>query len=239
MGGLLYKNFYYLKIEIIVLAVLQLICSVSVFFVSSAALGGDEAAMQDSMMIIMIVYFCSFYLATLFDMGLFAADEKRISTCFIISTPKGAKSHIQSKYYTLLILNLAVLFCCMITDTISCVLADSILLSCANFLVLFFSGNMILTAFGVPFTIRFGSANGGNIKVATAGVIILIAAIYFLFGDISMFMVEDPVAEIMKWLESGDVLLILSLIPYIAVVLYYISYRISLALYLKGAENYD
>ena len=239
MGGLLYKNFYYLRIEIIVLAVLQLICSVSVFFVSIAAQGGDEAAMQDSMMIIMIVYFCSFYLATLFDMGLFSADEKRISTCFIISTPKGAKSHIQSKYYTLLIMNLAVLFCCMITDTISCVLADSILLSCANFLVLFFSGNLILTAFGVPFTIRFGSANGGNIKIATAGVIILIAAIYFLFGDISMFMVEDPVAEIMKWLESGDVLLILSLIPYIAVVLYYISYRISLALFLKGAENYD
>lgn len=239
MGGLLYKNFYYLKIEVIVLAVLQMICSISVFFVSSAARGGDEAALQDSMMIIMIVYFCAFYLATLFDMGLFAADEKRISTCFIISTPKGAKSHIQSKYYTLIILNLAVLFCCIITDTISCVLADSTLLSCSAFLVLFFSGNLILTAFGVPFTIRFGSANGGNIKIATAGVIILILAVYFLFGDVSIFMVEDPVAEIMKWLESGDVLLILSLIPYIAVVLYYISYKISLALYLKGAENYD
>ena len=239
MGGLLYKNFFYLKIEIIVIAVLQLICSVSVFFVAVSARGVDEAVMQDNMMLNIIVYFCAFYLVSLFDMGLFAADEKRVSTCFIISTPKGAKSHVQSKYYTLLIMNLAILFCCMITDTISCVLADSILLNCSSFLVLFFSGNLILTAFGVPFTIRFGSANGGNIKVATAGVIILIAAIYFLFGDISIFMAENPVDNIMKWLESGNVLLILSFIPYIAVILYYISYRISLALYLKGAENYD
>lgn len=234
MSGLLYKNFFLYRIELIVIGVLQIICSFTVIL-NSAQTGGSE----ETMLLNMIVHFNMFFLTSLFDSGLFANDEKRVATCFAISTPKGAKSQVQSKYYTLLIVNLAVLFFCFVTDVICCVIMDSVLYSCASFLIIFFSFSIILTVFGVPFIIRFGSNNGGNVKISTVGVLILLIGIYILFGDIAFFMADDPVAELMKLLTAENVMLVLSFIPYAAIILYYISYRISLALYRKGAENYD
>lgn len=239
MSGLLYKNFFLWKMEIIVIGVMQIICSVTnvLFAINNA--GGNENAMMECMMMNVLVYFTMFYLVGIFDGGLFSNDEKRVTTCFIISTPKGAKSHVQSKYYALLIVYLAVLFFCFITDVICCVILGSVYYSCSGVLVFGFAFGILLTAFGVPFTIRFGSNHGGNIKLSTAGVLIMLVGVYFLFGDISFFNAENPMEVIMEYLTSGNAMLILSLVPLISILLYYVSYRISLALYKKGAENYD
>ena len=71
------------------------------------------------------------------------------------------------------------------------------------------------------------------------GVLGLVVVIYALFGDITFLFGDDPVAAITEFLTSGNALLVLSLIPAASVLLYYISYLISLKLYRKGAENYE
>ena len=67
------------------------------------------------------------------------------------------------------------------------------------------------------------------------------AALYFLFGDISWLieMEDDPVTAFMTWLQSGDIVFWLGLFPFVAVAAYYLSCKISVRLFRKGAENYE
>ena len=66
-----------------------------------------------------------------------------------------------------------------------------------------------------------------------------ILVVYALFGNISFFFQEDILKSLMDYLQSEKVIFIISFIPYISVLMYYLSYRISLALYRKGVDTYE
>ena len=114
--------------------------------------------------------------------------------------------------------------------------------------------NFAINTKSLPFVIRYGSKRGVNIKVAVILIIALCIGIYALFGDISYFMKGEgfvnQIQEAVMNINGNEVadkllkqdaskLLIASLIPHIIVGLYYLSYRISCKLYLKGTEEYD
>ena len=185
-------------------------------------------------------YFCFFILLTPLSSGLFTPDEKSTTVGFLFSTPQAARGQIQSKYYFLLILNLGILLLCFITDTIIIGRvgenASSATLAC----MLFFCMNLILLAIRIPFNVRFGSAMSFPMQIA--GIILITSGIllYALFGNISFFMEDHDLVTILKeYLSSEKVVFALSLIPYISVAMYYLSYRISLVLYRKGVETYE
>lgn len=238
MGGLLYKNFFHYRIELIVFAVFQAICTLTVLLLANGT-KSDTDAIQEMIISGTLTYGCLFFLTGFFESGLFSHDEKPTAVAFIISTPRGAKSHIQSKYLSILLINLALLFCCFLTDTVAVVIADDVTVSLSAVLVIIFSGNMVIEAFSVPFLVRFGSNHGVGVKGATFGVICAIVMLYVLFGDISMFMEEDFLEALAEFLTQGNILLMLGLFPFASMGLYYLSYRISLLLFRKGAENYD
>lgn len=185
-------------------------------------------------------YFCFFILLTPLSSGLFTPDEKSTTVGFLFSTPQAARGQIQSKYYFLLILNLGILLLCFITDTIIIGRvgenASSATLAC----MLFFCMNLILLAIRIPFNVRFGSAMSFPMQIA--GIILITSGIllYALFGNISFFMEDHDLVTILKeYLSSEKVVFALSLIPYLSVAMYYLSYRISLVLYRKGVETYE
>lgn len=238
MGGLLYKNFFHYRIELIVLGVLQALCSLTVILLACTS-NGQINATETMIMNSALAYGIIFFLTGFFESGLFSHDEKPAAMAFLISTPMGAKHHIQSKYISILLINLAVLFCCFLTDTVAVVIADDVAVSLGSVLLIIFSGNMIIEAFSVPFLVRFGSNHGVGVKGATLGVICAIVGLYVLFGDISMFMEDDFLESLARFFTQGNIVLMLGLFPFVSMGLYYLSYRISLLLFRKGAESYD
>lgn len=235
MRGLLYKNFLLYRIGIIVIGCFQVVSSATVLIMTVA----DLYAPDERMMFSMWLYFLVFLLAGLLEQWTFMPDEKRNVSSFIISAPGGAKGHIQSKYCTILIIDLMILNCCVMTDAAACAVSGTTVYSIGAICMLFFCINLFFSAFSTPFYIRFGSLHGNGIKYGALGVVILIIGIYGLFGDISFLFGDDPTAAIAEFFSGGNALLILSLIPAVSVLLYYVSYKISLVMYRKGAENYE
>lgn len=234
MRGLLYKNFLLYRVDLIVIGCIQFIVSVTAILLAAGNFPPEE-----KLFFSMALYFCVFLTSGLFEQQLFAPDETRVTSSFIISAPGGAKGHVESKYYTILIINLLILACCFLTDAAACVISGTNAYSVGAMCMLFFCINLIFSAFSTPFYIRFGSVYGNGAKFGTIGVLVLVVGIYALFGDISFLLGDDPLSAITEFVTSGNALLVLSLFPAASVLLYYASYRLSLKLYRKGAESYE
>ena len=230
MAGLMYKNFLLYRLELIVIAVVQLFISATALL--TGLMGSNPGGN-------LLLYGCMFLLIGFFESGLFAPDEKQSARSFLIATPTGAAGHIQSKYYFILIIHLAVLICCFLTDAVAFALTGNENTMTGVMLVLLFSMSLVMDALSLPFIIYFGTNYGLNVKASALGIILLLVLLYALFGDISYFLSSDFMTAVEKLFEDGNVLLMLGLFPYAAGLLYWLSCKLSVVLFRKGAENYD
>lgn len=235
MGGLLYKNFFQYRWELVVIAVLQFIATLTVILAAmSPQIKADDLVMTSVLMYAMVFFVLGF-----FESGMFAPDEKRTAMSFIISAPTGARQHVGSKYLSVLLIYLGVLSCCVMTDAAAVAITGDTTISVTLPLLIIFSVTLLLEALSLPFMVRFGSSQGTNAKGTTLLVLCYILGMYILFGDISMFMEEDFLAAVKQFFSQGNIMLMLGIFPYIAMGLYYLSFRISVLLFRKGADNYD
>ena len=238
MSGIIYKNFLAYKLDLIVLGAMDLICIITILLATAAAPAHSLEGMLTG--ICPGIYFSMFLMVSIFDHQLFAADEKRTIGSFNISCPSGAKGHVEGKYYTLLIVNIATLVICFLTDTVVCLIADSTMYSMGSALMIIFCGNILYTAFANPFYLRFGIIFGNTVKFGSLGVLLLIGIIYFLFGDISFILESENLVEAIMEILSGDMaMVILSIFPAVSILLYWVSCKISVPLYKKGVEAYE
>lgn len=91
-------------------------------------------------------------------------------------------------------------------------------------------------AIDIPFVYRFGSKKGSFIKLICMVILaILICAVLVLNVD-NMDRITEMVRKVFNENNSS---LILSLGLIVCLALYYLSYRITCRLYLKGVEQYD
>ncbi|MGN1102641.1 MAG: ABC-2 transporter permease [Huintestinicola sp.] len=243
MAGLLYKNWRQMFGNLMVLLVTQILCSATeilfAFFASSA---GEMSADDINILVVLptvLTFFMFFFVLMTYQDGLFGFDEKHSWTFFTISAPTGYAGQIRSKYYFLFAEFVAVFFFAFITDVIVCGIVDDTAYSASMTYMFIFSLMLIWAAIEIPFIVRFGSASGLQIKGAVISVIVLIAVIYFLFGDISIFDEPDVIAAIQEKMTTATSLGIIAVICGSAIPLYYLSYRISVKLYKKGAESYE
>ena len=185
-------------------------------------------------------YFLAFWLPSMASSTLFQNDENKTCCAFAMSLPQGAKGHVEAKYYYLLIQALAILFITFISDTILTAMLGGTV-STTSVLPLLFSLHILLAAVEIPFMIRFGADRGLQIKAGVILVIFAAVALYFLFGDISWILENDDdiIAAFMTWLGSGDIVFWLSLFPFISIAAYYLSCKISVKIFRKGAESYE
>lgn len=242
MKGLLYKDFVLFKKSLFSLGLFILFiitfCFVITYLQTSIGITNEDDALG-IMAITSMVYFCAFFMLPTMSTQLFTPDEKPASVSFLFSTPPAAKGQIQSKYYFLLLVNLAVLFVCFLTDTIVALMVGEFAASATMACVIFFCLNLILLAIRIPFSIRYGSAVSFEVQMVYIILFSAIFSIYGLFGDISFFFQENILKAFIEYLQSEKIIFVVSFIPYISVLAYYISYRISLALYRKGVETYE
>ncbi len=241
MKGLLYKNFMSCRLSLLLMiAVLFMIgfwntelASVATTDIKS---GGDVSAIIFTMcMTYMVVFFC----ITLPVRELYISDEKTITYSFFFSTPQSAKGLILSKYYFVLLIDLGLLFGCFLIDIIVMLIMGEYAVSLLTICVILFSAMLVLMAFSIPCSVRFGTKMGQETSVLGFFAFICIISIYALFGNISFFFEENILEALIAYLLSGKVIFIVSFLPYVAILLYYLSYRISLLLYRKGVETYE
>lgn len=238
MSGILYKNFLAYKLDLIALGIIDALCVISILLATSFAPAHSPEVMLTG--IYPIIYFFMFFMSNIFDHQLFAADEKRVIGNFVISCPSGAKGHVEGKYYTLLIVNIATLVICFLTDTVIYLIANGTMYSSGSVLMFLFCGNILYTAFGNPFYLRFGIQFGNTVKYGSLGVLLAIGVIYFLFGDISFILESENLMETIMTLICGDAaMIIMSIFLVVSILLYWVSCKISIPLYKKGVEAYE
>lgn len=229
MKGLLYKDFYLLKGGIIFIAVFQLLISGTCILLAGMNLGESM-----TMVLLILCYYLPFLVLSMVNQQLFAQDERCSWYHFVGSTPQSISGQIAGKYYMILIENLILLLFCYYTDAIVVLVSDGAVISLAVIGMYLFCIRLFLQAIETPFLVRFGANVGGSVKGALLTVIAFIVICYGLFGDISFLFGDDPVAAFMNFLSSDNILWILAAFPYVAVVSYYLSYKISVRVYKEG-----
>ena len=235
MSGHIYKNFCLCKGNVIFMAVMQAIVSATIIAV--AILGGNTLEGEFTILSA-LCYALVFFMAGISNTEYFKIDEQSTWVSFVASTPLSAKGQVAGKYYTVLIINIGILFCGFVTDIIVTGITGSAAYAMSGVLMVLFSMEMIICAFEMVFYIRYGSSVGLRVKGVVFGVIIAIILIYFLFGDISFILSDDPIAALIEFLAGPVPAWITAILPFAAVGMYAASYALSLKLYRKGAENY-
>lgn len=242
MSGLMYKNFRVNLSSFIFSLVTAAVCCLTLTLLcvfGGEGMTADEETANETSLIFAAVYYLAYMLPAMATSTLFQSDESRVCTSFAMSLPQGAKGHVMSKYYYLLAVNIAIMFVLFVNDTVCTAMLGG-RYSGTLILTMLFCWRLLLMSVEIPFIIRFGSQRGLNIKGAVIGFIFVLVMIYFLFGDISWLIdSDDPIKALIDWLQSGDILFLAGLIPYFSVAAYYLSYRISVNVYRKGAESYE
>ncbi len=240
MSGLLYKNFRINFFSFLFAVILAVVCGI-VNIVSAALivpLSSDEQIIILSFILFCSVYFV-FMLVSLIVTPIFQCDENKTCCAFALSVPQGGKGHIEAKYWYILIQFATVMFIMFISDMIVFGITDG-MVSLTKIIMLLFCIRLFLIAIEIPFLIRFGSQKGNAIKGLTIIFIIMLIMIYFLFGDISWILKGDnPIIALTEWLNSGKQILVISLFTPFSLLAYWLSCRISVRLFKKGAEDYE
>lgn len=242
MKGLLYKNFMSCRLAFAGLGFMIISYGIILFCIADVAVTNLRLTGEGTEMFTAIwtfFYFLFFMMILTLYAELFKADEKTITYSFYFSTPQSATGLIQSKYFFLLLLDLGVLFACFLMDTVLMLKMEEYAVSNLTTCITLFSTLLIFMSINIPFLVRYGSK--ANKEKASLYILIFfsIIAIYGMFGDISFFFTENILLAIIEYLHSPKMIFLTSLTPYVAVIMYYLSYRISLKLYRKGVECYD
>lgn len=235
MRGLLYKEFYQFRIDFWIIAGLEIIlCGLSI---TSVVTIDPSEPQWTIIMLLASIYTLSIMLGSMLCSEFFSKDEKRPWNHFAMALPQTETGQVLAKYYAVLLVHLFVLFVCFIADTIAVAVAGDSSISGMTVAVVVFCIRMLVMAFEIPFVFRFGAQTGTNVEGAVAGILFVAIGIYLLFGDISFLLQENFWEALMEWIQSGNIVWVLALLPYITGAVYYLSYRVSLKLYRKGVEN--
>jgi len=253
MIGLFRKDFYLVRSQIILFMVLIFLMTVleTVIIVAFSTEFSSSSGTQST-----ITNLCTFLIFIVVFFGgeglkgnLLLSDRNKRSKHFLMATPLCVKGCVASKYYEGIIipivgfiyLEVFQLTCGAFTGSLT---DHSLLFVCMVFVSLFFG------SLSIPFYVRFGQ-KGVHIKTAILLSIVFIIFVYGLFGDISMFIGNDSIAQfgnlivyfsdtktLFSRLSGPDDPRIVWLVvtPILILVMYYVSYRISCMLYRKGAE---
>lgn len=245
MAGLIYKEWILNRKAILMLsAVIIFMSSVFAFMpmTEDSVISSDDMSFS---MILILLYVVIFFFVGMFQPNIFAVDETKKWACFVTSTPEMSEGQIGAKYIFGMLMSLgAVVWCDILNNIISLIYGSNTVAIVIQLPVIMLFVQFFLRSFEYPFMVRFGSKFGAVYKTGVFFLFIFILLVYFLFGDLSLFDSVDTFYEKMLNILSGkgfsdNMLLLLCCMPLLSMILYYLSYRISCRMYLKGADNFD
>ena len=240
MAGLLYRDLVLNKKNLLSIALGEIGISILMFFPLIFEDGYAETSFVSALLSV-FVFIMAFLVLGLMTASIFETDESKKWAYFITSTPLTDVSQIRGKYLFTLLLYVALFVWCYFLSVLSAVLggAANSMVACLMMFIM-----LAANAIEFPFLVRFGSKAGSHIKTAVILIAMIIAFEYIFFGDLSIFGSPEKILELFEKLSDTSLmsdisLTVLAVFPYFSAGLYFLSYKLSCKLYLKGAEEYE
>ena len=256
MRGLIYKDLYLIKNNLltsfILVALMFIVAFVIIFSVGDSANGVSRVAVILDLLIVMSV-------SSLSSDSLMKCDDGKSWGFYGISLPKGIKRVVGSRYLTILLMYVVSFVICVLNDFIFGIIYGKIV----SYIIVYglvIAVGLILKAIEMPLSFRFGAENASKIRILITVLIVFIATLYFLFGNIEWLMGENGIYQtLMKMKSETDnnpaiyeellksLMDKVNIMMYIGLVIemvgalfwYFISYVISCAVYRKGILRDD
>ena len=237
MTGLVYKEWKQNRWYILAMILLGAIPTLVALRAYNAIQDSEQSDGVLRVFGMLVCFFAAGILQTLVLRG----DDRKLWGYFISTTADGYKGFIRIKYEMIFVM-IVLLYTSvgLFGGLYSAVLADmnvtevseiSGICAALSFLQIF------LRAVDIPFILRFGNKRGSMIKMIFILVLVITLSILVLtnIGNITVTLFDF--GETLLNGDKGSI--IFSALPVLAIVVYYLSYRISCRLYLKGVEQYD
>lgn len=252
MIGLIRKDFYLnRKIIFIFLAMCLAYAAIMAFAAIFIRTQGVESPIN--VQFFSIINTAMFFLCAMSVQGIMVqSDLGKRTRYYFCASPAGIKGFIASKYYESFLIGFLAFLYCELYDLMLSVIYGKLLNNSLLHVALLFMV-MTLQSITLPFIVGFGK-HGQHIKTAILLILFICCAIYGLFGDISPFMKEDGLIitfrnamenadteSILTWILGAayPVLICVLLAPHLMILLIYVSFRISCALFRRGAMTYE
>ena len=202
----------------------------------------DGTMFPSKILILLIAYIGMRLLSS----SVFSADESKYKCFLMASVPDGTARQIYGKYVILFMAYALFFVSALFSDSIWAYivfcLTGEIPPSLLGLFALMLFVQIFLRSIDIPFNVRFGAKN-----VKYVFMIVLIAALLAL----AIFILYSPASDNLSSIFSNMILkllngelaeqttLCISAFPFVSIGAYYLSYRISCKLRLKGAVNYE
>lgn len=246
MTGLIYKELKINRFPLIMLLLFFIITPTLVF-------GGSHYSKDNSFpdpvaAILFGLFFCiiSYMILGVFESGFIESGDKKVWAYFIKSTPQTEKGEIAARYMIVFALTLGLFLLLTLVNLILSVIWIEIPLFTLPVIYVAAIQLMILSI-QFPITLRFGHKTGLYLRVGAILLALIIFGILVLYSkafsiekltEKLMLFYEDILGETGNTVPKSFIILqkILNTLCIAAPVLYFISYRISCRMYLKGVE---
>lgn len=241
MWGLIYKDIVSSRFSYTAAAVISLLAPWLTFLMTLNIFseGGGDEEFQLVLSVLTAVFMTMGWMDAVTP--LIKADENKICSAWFMSTPAGARNMVLSKYaggllISVAVINLSSLYVQIPQMVMYKLTGNHTGETTTGIMLILFSFLIIAWSFEMPFCFRFSTKYGSYIRTALVIVLFTAFAIYGLFFAPDNIL--DPVFEFFLSEEkSTGYYFFMNGLPLISLAVYYISYRISCRVYLKGAEE--
>ena len=245
MLGFLYKdirtNLKWLLLGIVV--ILFMVC-----FMTFAMVSGNESIMNNGLSSFMkVVLFgiegSAFILMGTFSLNYIQSDERRKWGYYVTSIPGGKAKCIIAKYVFIFLTTAITFLICEVNNLVmKNFVKDAPDLT--ELLISMVCLSLIMRALELPCIFAYGTKVGSQVKGGMIVLILIVGAVYFMFGDLSWMGTEDELWEkIFAWIQSFDISRLLDTtvgkILLLGPPMYIVSCFISIKLYLKGVDRME
>ena len=181
-----------------------------------------------------------FLAAGALQMLVLRGDDRKLWGYWITATPDGYKGFLRVKYEMIFAMIVLFMFSLQFADMGYCAVAADM----GNANAAQISGialplvfvQILFRAIDIPFFYRFGSKKGSYVKLILLLILAILLCVVLIMNADNIDRLADIGKNVFNEHNSS---LILSLLLIVCLVLFYLSYRITCRLYLKGVEQYE
>lgn len=250
MTGLIYKEFrqnrLYILLTALIGAVVVFIPLPMIILIEEASVGEALEILAQDEILQLFPLILGFIAAGAFQGSVLRGDERKLWALFIGSSPDGIKGYIRIKYEMIfamiLILTSSLQFFYLLMDAVVFDVTGKVLSDISGIYLILAFAQIFLRAIEIPFIMRFGFKSGSVIKTILLIILTIILSLLIILDPNGIM--EKAVDTAVRLFDNfGDgtdiIMLLVQSFPLFAVAAYYISYKISCRVYMKGAERYD
>lgn len=181
-----------------------------------------------------------FLVAGALQMLVLRGDDRKLWGYWITATPDGYKGFLRVKYEMIFAMVVLFLFSMQCVDRGYCAVAADMGITeideVSGIAVPLCFVQILSRAIDIPFVYRFGSKKGSIIKMIFMVTGAVVLSVLMILNTEHFDTVIEMCKKVFNVQNSS---LILSVCLVVCLALYYLSYRITCRLYLKGVEQYD